>query len=89
LQFSAQTENLIERNIFDGKSIVVSGKFQNYQRDELKLLIEKYGGKNVSSISSKTDFVLAGDDMGPSKRKKAEELGISIISENEFNTMII
>jgi len=88
LQFSAQTENLIERNIFDGKSFVVSGKFQNYQRDELKLLIEKYGGKNVSSISSKTDFVLAGDDMGPSKRKKAEELGISIISENEFNTMI-
>lgn len=88
LQFSANTESLIERNVFNGKSFVVSGKFQNYQRDEIKVLIEKYGGKNVSSISSKTDYVLAGDDMGPSKRKKAEELGILIISEDDFSIMI-
>jgi DNA ligase (NAD+) len=88
LQFSTNTENLIERNVFDGKSFVVSGKFQNYQRDEIKMLIERYGGKNISSISAKTDYVLAGDDMGPSKRKKAEELGILIINENDFNIMI-
>ncbi len=88
LQFSTNTENLIERNVFEGKSFVVSGKFQNYQRDEIKMLIERYGGKNISSISAKTDYVLAGDDMGPSKRKKAEELGILIINENDFNIMI-
>ncbi len=88
LQFQVSGDLGIERNIFEGKSFVVSGKFDNFQRDELKLVIEKFGGKNVSSISSKTDFVLAGEDMGPSKRKKAEELGIRILSENEFIEMI-
>ncbi len=71
-----------------GKSFVVSGVFERYSRDEVKALIEKYGGKNVSSISSKTDFVLAGDKMGPAKKEKASKLGIPIISEEDFEKMI-
>lgn len=75
-------------NLFDGKSFVVSGIFNQYSRDELKTLIEQNGGKNLSSISSKTDFVLAGENMGPAKLKKAESLGIRIISELDFEKMI-
>ena len=71
-----------------GKTFVVSGVFTNYSRDGIKEAIEAHGGKNVSSISSKTDFVLAGDKMGPEKRKKAESLGIPIISEADFEAMI-
>jgi len=71
-----------------GKSIVVSGVFRNFSRDEVKELIERNGGKNISSISSKTDFVLAGDEMGPAKKQKAQELGIPIISEEEFLNML-
>jgi DNA ligase (NAD+) len=76
-----------EKNLSDkliGMAIVVSGVFTNYSRNELKQLIEKHGGKNVSSISKKTTFVLAGENMGPSKKEKAEDLGISMISEKEF-----
>jgi BRCT domain type II-containing protein len=69
-------------------SIVVSGVFSTMSRDEIKQLIEDLGGKNVSSISSKTSFVVAGDKMGPEKRKKAEALGIEIKSEAEFFEMI-
>ena len=65
-------------------AIVVSGVFTNYSRNELKQLIEKHGGKNVSSISKKTTFVLAGENMGPSKKEKAEDLGVPMISEEEF-----
>ncbi len=72
----------------EGKSFVISGVFSKYSRDELKDLIEKHGGKNVSSVSSNTDFVLAGENMGPSKLKKAEDLGISVIGEDEFLNMI-
>lgn len=75
-------------NLLDGKSFVVSGIFNQYSRDELKTLIEQNGGKNLSSISSKTDFVLAGENMGPAKLKKAESLGIKIISEQDFEKMI-
>ena len=71
-----------------GKTFVVSGVFTNYSRDGIKEAIEAHGGKNVSSISSKTDYVLAGDKMGPEKRKKAESLGIPIISEADFEAMI-
>jgi len=67
-----------------GKSFVVSGVFNSFSRDEIKEVIESNGGKNVSSISSKTDFVLAGENMGPAKLKKAEDLGIKILSEDEF-----
>ena len=75
-------------DVLSGKSVVISGVFKNHSREEYKDMIEKYGGKNVSSISSKTSFVLAGDNMGPAKLQKAQSLGVSIISEEEFLEMI-
>ena len=71
-----------------GKSIVISGVFARHSRDEYKELIELHGGKNVGSISKKTDYVLAGDNMGPSKLEKATKLGVPIIDENRFLEMI-
>ena len=71
-----------------GKSIVISGVFAQHSRNEYKAMIEQHGGTNVSSISSKTSFILAGRDMGPSKLEKAQKLGIPIISEEEFLGMI-
>jgi DNA ligase (NAD+) len=71
-------------NKLEGKSFVVSGVFNTFSRDEIKEVIESNGGKNVSSISSKTDFVVAGENMGPAKLKKASSLGITILSEDEF-----
>ena len=71
-----------------GLSIVISGVFQHHSRDEYKLLIEQNGGKNVGSISGKTSFILAGDNMGPSKLEKAQKLGIRIVDEEEFLQMI-
>ncbi len=71
-----------------GKSIVISGVFQHHSRDEYKQLIERNGGKNVGSISGKTSFILAGENMGPSKLQKAEKLGIPLVSEDEFLEMI-
>jgi len=71
-------------NKLDGKSFVVSGVFNSFSRDEIKEVIESNGGKNVSSISSKTDFVVAGENMGPAKLKKASSLGITILSEDDF-----
>ena len=76
------------QNILNGAKIVISGVFDRYSRDEMKKLIEQYGGKNVSSISSKTDYLVAGKNMGPSKKEKAEKLGIEILSEEEFLQMI-
>lgn len=75
-------------NVLDGKTFVVSGVFNAFSRDEIKEVIEMNGGKNVSSVSSKTDYLLAGDGMGPSKLKKAAELGVKILSEDEFIKMI-
>ncbi len=71
-----------------GKSIVISGVFSHHSRDEYKALIEQHGGKNVGSISGKTSFILAGDNMGPAKLQKAEKLGVAIVSEDEFLQMI-
>lgn len=71
-----------------GKSIVISGVFVHHSRDEYKRIIEQNGGKNVGSISGKTSFILAGDNMGPSKLQKAEKLGIGIVSEEDFLKMI-
>lgn len=71
-----------------GKSIVISGVFVRHSRDEYKQIIEQHGGKNVGSISGKTSFILAGDNMGPSKLQKAEKLGIAIISEEDFLKII-
>lgn len=71
-----------------GKSIVISGVFTHHSRDEYKEMIENNGGKNVGSISKKTDFVLAGENMGPSKLEKANKLGIPIVGEDEFLKML-
>ena len=72
----------------DGKTFVVSGVFFQMSRNEIKQAIEDNGGRNSGSISAKTDYVLAGEKMGPSKLKKAEELGVPIISEQDFISMI-
>ena len=89
LQFAkADTLKSDKEQVLTGKSFVVSGVFAHYSRDGIKETIEAYGGKNVSSISSKTDYVLAGDKMGPEKRKKAESLGVPIITEADFDAMI-
>ncbi len=70
------------------KSIVISGVFTHHSRDEYKELIERNGGKNVGSISAKTSFILAGDNMGPAKLEKANKLGITIMSEDDFLKLI-
>ena len=75
-------------NTLAGKSIVISGVFALHSRDEYKQMIEQHGGKNVGSISRKTDYILAGENMGPAKLEKARTLGISIIDENAFLAMI-
>jgi DNA ligase (NAD+) len=75
-------------NKLEGKTFVVSGVFEQFSRDDLKKAIEDNGGKNASSISAKTDFVLAGDNMGPAKLEKANKLGVKIISEKEFIEML-
>ena len=71
-----------------GQSIVISGVFSHHSRDEYKLIIEQNGGKNVGSISGKTSFILAGENMGPSKLEKAQKLGVKIVSEDEFLEML-
>ena len=89
LQFAKAEATVSDKpQLLAGKTFVVSGVFTNYSRDGIKQAIESYGGKNASSISSKTDYVLAGDKMGPEKRKKAESLGVPIISEDDFERMI-
>ena len=79
-------EKLSER--LSGKSFVVSGTFTNFSRDEIKLLIEKHGGKNQSGVTSKTDYLLAGEEAGPSKLEKAVKLKINVIGESEFLKLI-
>ena len=71
-----------------GKTIVISGVFAHHSRDEYKALIEQHGGKNTGSISAKTSFILAGDNMGPAKLEKAQKLGVPIVSEDDFRKMI-
>ena len=71
-----------------GKSIVISGVFAHHSRDEYKNLIEKNGGKNVGSISKKTSFILAGENMGPSKLEKAQKLGIPLMNEDDFLALL-
>ncbi len=87
LQLSEQT--LAEQSDrLTGKTIVISGVFAHHSRDEYKALIEQHGGKNTGSISAKTSFILAGDNMGPAKLEKAQKLGVPIVSEDEFLQMI-
>jgi DNA ligase (NAD+) len=90
VQMESQEEPLAPQSEkLAGKSIVVSGVFAHHSRDEYKAMIESNGGKNVGSVSKKTSFVLAGDNMGPEKRKKAETLGVAIITEEEFLELIM
>ena len=85
---STKEEEVNYSDKLEGKAIVISGVFSHHSRDEYKDIIEKNGGKNVGSISGKTSFILAGDNMGPSKLEKAQKLGVPIISEDEFLNMI-
>lgn len=89
LNFEISEDKLPVSEKLKGLSIVVSGVFQNYGRDELKDIIKKNGGKVSSAISSKTDYLVAGENMGPAKRTKAESLGVKIINEEEFGDLIM
>ena len=90
LQFSVVEEEPEVRvsDILEGKNIVISGKFSKHSRDDYKKIIEQYGGTNTSSISSKTSLILAGENMGPSKLEKAKALGIEIMNEDQFLSLI-
>ena len=85
---SQEVEQAPQSDILQGKNIVVSGVFSHHSRDEYKAMIEANGGQNVGSVSKKTTFILAGENMGPEKRKKAESLGVEIITEEQFLTML-
>ena len=85
---SHEAESSQESDKLQGKSIVVSGVFTQHSRDEYKTMIEANGGKNVGSVSKKTSFILAGENMGPEKRKKAESLGVEILTEEQFLELI-
>jgi DNA ligase (NAD+) len=88
LQFEIETSETLKSNKLEGKTFVVSGVFTLFSRDELKNSIEQNGGKVASSISSKTDFVIAGENMGPAKLEKANQLKITIISEIDYKNSI-
>jgi len=88
LQFEGEAVEGPQSDKLTGMSIVISGTFSHHSRDEYKAMIEAHGGKNVGSVSKKTSFILAGDNMGPEKRKKAESLNIKLITEDEFLEMI-
>ncbi|MBD5357051.1 MAG: NAD-dependent DNA ligase LigA [Bacteroides sp.] len=89
VQMSLSEEKLAPKgNALEGKTIVISGTFSHHSRDEYKDIIEREGGKHTGSISKKTSFVLAGENMGPAKREKCEKLGIPMVSESEFLEML-
>ncbi|WP_418992312.1 NAD-dependent DNA ligase LigA [Alistipes sp.] len=87
LRFESEARQLASENL-RGKNFVISGKFTDHSRDELKELIELHGGRNLSAVSANVDYLVAGENMGPAKLKKAEKLGIKIISEQEFEALI-
>ncbi|HEY4799784.1 MAG TPA: BRCT domain-containing protein, partial [Bacteroidia bacterium] len=88
LQFESTIEQTAQSTKLEGLTFVVSGVFTKFSRDDLKNAIEQNGGKVVGSVSGKTSFIVAGENMGPEKLKKAEKLGVKIIDENEFEKMI-
>lgn len=88
LQMESAEDTTPASDKLTGLSIVISGTFARHSRDEYKALIEAHGGKNVGSVSKKTSFILAGENMGPEKLKKAEALGVRLVNENEFLEMI-
>ena len=81
-------EKVQTSNCLEGKSVVISGKFEGRSRDDMKALVEEHGGRNLAAVSANVDFIVAGENMGPAKRQKAEKLGITILSEQEFMAMI-
>ena len=83
IEEKARTSNALE-----GKSVVISGKFAGRSRDDMKALVEEHGGKNLAAVSANVDFIVAGENMGPAKRQKAEKLGITILNEEEFMALI-
>ena len=87
LQFEAQRQTPASEAL-RGLSIVISGSFRDHSRDELKAMIEAHGGKNLAAVSANTSYLLAGDKIGPAKLQKAQKLGIRIISEDDFYSMI-
>jgi DNA ligase (NAD+) len=87
IKFAGEEESTVSEKL-KGRSIVISGVFRKHTRDEYKEIIEKNGGKNSTSLSGSTSFILAGEDMGPSKKEKASELGIPLMSENDFLRLI-
>ena len=87
LQFEEEAK-VLHSELLKGKNIVISGKFLDHTRDELKELIELHGGKNQSGVSANTDFIVAGENMGPAKLQKAEKLGVTILSESDFVALI-
>ena len=87
VQFEVKEKALLS-NILEGKNVVISGKFQGRSRDDMKALVEKHKGRNLAAVSANVDFIVAGENMGPAKRQKAEKLGITILSEEEFMAII-
>ena len=88
LQFEGQGQSISQSEKLVGQTIVISGTFTHHSRDEYKEMIEAHGGKNSGSVSKKTSFILAGENMGPEKRKKAEVLGVKMVTEEEFLELI-
>ncbi len=89
LQMAVASENHAVQSLkLDGRNFVISGTFQHHSREEMQRIIEANGGKNLSSISGNTDYLVAGDNMGPAKREKAKQLGIPVITEDDLMTMI-
>lgn len=88
IRFEAAEKQFSQNDLLGGKTFVVSGTFEDFSRDALKEKVELYGGRNSGSVSGKTDYLLAGENMGPAKRKKAEDLGIPVISIEDFLQMI-
>lgn len=87
LQFEVK-DKVQTSNALEGKSVVISGKFEGRSRDDMKALVEEHGGRNLAAVSANVDFIVAGENMGPAKRQKAEKLGITILSETEFLALI-
>jgi len=81
-------EKSLRSDALVGKSVVISGKFEGRSRDDMKALVEEHGGKNLAAVSANVDFIVAGENMGPAKRQKAEKLGITILNEDEFMALI-
>jgi DNA ligase (NAD+) len=81
-------EKVRASNALEGKSVVISGKFVGLSRDDMKSMVEQHGGRNLAAVSANVDFIVAGDNMGPAKRQKAEKLGIKILTLEEFMAII-